>query len=171
MRDAHRRPFGEAPGSLTDSKIGHLDPDAKLSGQDVGGSPAVAKVANHLGGHLGGVGAHSLRRHAVIARQQEQDPVFQRRIEAAGYRRQPRSQILQPPEAAPRLGERVLSAVDARDDSLVQRGNPDGRHAATSSVKRRRNRSSASSTGLARITVSSTLPVARKVSKKRDVAI
>ena len=82
------------------------------AGELVDGGAAGGEIRHHLRGHLGGIGGHALRGHAVIAGEDEDLDLVEPRRRVALPVREPGGELFQPAEAARRLGQRVLALGD-----------------------------------------------------------
>ena len=96
---------------------------------------AGSKVRHHLRRHFGRIGRHALRRHAVIAGEDENLHALQSRRRMALPVREKADQLFKPAEASRRLGQRRF----ARGDGGARGGMP-ARQIETERAQRRKTR-------------------------------
>ncbi len=79
----------------------------------------MSEIRHHLCGDLGRVGRHAARHHAMIAGEHQDLHPVEPRHRAALPARQPHDQILQPAEAAGRLGQLPLALYHRSSRGVV----------------------------------------------------
>ena len=107
LRELERRSDRDVARRPADADVDDVDRGSRLAGEHRDGRPAAGEVGEHLAGHLLRVGAHALRRDAVVGRCDHDHRLQRPRIELAGDPGDPDRQLLEPAEAAPRLRLRV----------------------------------------------------------------
>ena len=135
---AHGRPTGDVAAARRDLCVHQVgmglqvgdhahvhdhDPRPHVPGQDVDRRAAVEKIEHHLGRDLLGIGADSLGDHAVVPGHGDDNLVpdlGQRLAQDAG---QLNREALQPAQAAPWLGQAVLTGTGGHHSGFIQRPN------------------------------------------------
>ena len=108
-----------------DAEIRHDDPGADVAREDVDRGAAPREVLDHLRGDRLGVGAHALRRDAVVGGEGEDHGRLDARQRVARDHDDPHGQLLQAAEAPARLREAVEPLARRRAQPAV--GRHDGR--------------------------------------------
>ena len=118
----HRRRYGEIGGRAVEIESDHAELGFGHARELIDGGAAGGEVRHHLRGHLCRVGRHALRRHAVIAGEDEDLDRLEARRASALPAREPSDRLLETPQASRRLGEAPLARRDAGGRIVIARG-------------------------------------------------